>query len=453
MLRLFFAFLDRWHWALLALAAPFLLFPSPTRSLALLVVPGLWLVAWLAGRKPLPRTPLNATLLVMFCMVLVSMWATYDIGLSLSKISGMVLGIGVFFVFVREGRRIAGWWWCLVVFLATGVGVAALGLFGGRWIEKFNILTPVVSRIPRFLVGLPGVAEGLHPNMVAGALLWVIPLFIVISFQMLVRYKALQVAFGKARTIALVVVAVSATCFVLGVFVLTQSRGGFMGFGVGALGLVLFTLPSQWRKFYAVGLVVLIVIGGVVVSQLGVAAVSRLLLGGGVSTVDPALSLDTLEGRVELWSRAIYAIQDFPFTGMGMDTFPRVVHVLYPLFLVGPDVDVGHAHNDFLQVALDLGLPGLIGFVALYLGTCWMLRSVWSAAGIVNSEVSDQAYPIAPCYLAIGLGVGMLGYLVSSLTGCVATQPRYGTMFWMLLGLVGGLFERSQSWQMSRSGE
>jgi len=53
-------FLDRWHWALLALAAPFLLFPSPSRSLALFVVPGLWLVAWLAGREPLLRAPLFA---------------------------------------------------------------------------------------------------------------------------------------------------------------------------------------------------------------------------------------------------------------------------------------------------------------------------------------------------------------------------------------------------------
>jgi len=33
------AFIDRWHWAALILAAPFMLFPSPARSPALLVVP------------------------------------------------------------------------------------------------------------------------------------------------------------------------------------------------------------------------------------------------------------------------------------------------------------------------------------------------------------------------------------------------------------------------------
>ena len=39
------AMLDRWHWALLVVAMPFLLFPSPSRSPALLIVPVLWIVS------------------------------------------------------------------------------------------------------------------------------------------------------------------------------------------------------------------------------------------------------------------------------------------------------------------------------------------------------------------------------------------------------------------------
>ena len=58
-------FLDRWGWLLLLVASPFLLFPSPARSPALLVVPGVWLLLWLAGEEPLPRTPLNLALLIL----------------------------------------------------------------------------------------------------------------------------------------------------------------------------------------------------------------------------------------------------------------------------------------------------------------------------------------------------------------------------------------------------
>jgi putative inorganic carbon (hco3(-)) transporter len=74
-----------------------------------------------------------------------------------------------------------------------------------------------------------------------------------------------------------------------------------------------------------------------------------------------------------------FIIQDFPFTGMGMNVFRKVVPVLYPLFLIGPDIDIGHAHNEFLQAALDLGIPGLIAFLALYIGVFWMLADVWRA--------------------------------------------------------------------------
>ncbi|MBU4225932.1 MAG: O-antigen ligase family protein [Chloroflexi bacterium] len=83
---------------------------------------------------------------------------------------------------------------------------------------------------------------------------------------------------------------------------------------------------------------------------------------------------------MEVWSRAIYGIQDFPFTGMGVNAFRKVVPVLYPLFTVSPDVDIGHAHNEFLQAGLDLGIPGLIAFSALYIGVFWMLADIWKAA-------------------------------------------------------------------------
>ena len=90
-----------------------------------------------------------------------------------------------------------------------------------------------------------------------------------------------------------------------------------------------------------------------------------------------------LQGRVELWSRALYAIQDFPLTGCGLGTFRQVVHLLYPPFFVEPGADLAHAHNFFLQVALDLGVPGLIAYLAL-LGTA--LWAGWRLLGSPNSR-------------------------------------------------------------------
>jgi uncharacterized membrane protein len=158
-------------------------------------------------------------------------------------------------------------------------------------------------------------------------------------------------------------------------------------------------------------------------------------------------AIETWEGRVEIWSRAIYGIQDFAFTGMGMNTFRRVVNVLYPLFLVGPDTDISHAHNEFLQAALDLGVPGLIAFTALYFGATGMLWAIWRQA----STTSPDGFLVRA--IALGLGAGLLGHLVYGMTDADTLGSKPGVLFWMLLGLIAGLYAQLQSGRLAQWGE
>ena len=62
--------------------------------------------------------------------------------------------------------------------------------------------------------------------------------------------------------------------------------------------------------------------------------------------------------RREIWVRAIWGIQDFPVTGFGLDIFRRVAGQLFPFYKLVPDTDIASAHNQFLQAATDLGIPG-----------------------------------------------------------------------------------------------
>ena len=41
------------------------------------------------------------------------------------------------------------------------------------------------------------------------------------------------------------------------------------------------------------------------------------------------------------------------------------MNLFYPFFTISPDTDIAHAHNMFLQMAVDVGLPGLIAYLAL----------------------------------------------------------------------------------------
>jgi putative inorganic carbon (HCO3(-)) transporter len=450
-------FIDRWHWALLVLAAPFLLFPSPTRSLALLVVPGLWIVAWLGGREPLARTPLNATLLLMFCMVLISLWATFDIGYSLPKICGIVLGVGVFFAVVREAERPRGWTLNLLAFLGIGLGIAVLGVFGTSWISsKISLLNPITAHLPRLITGLQGAESGFQPNEVAGALLWVLPLMITITVALFFLPHAPKNGEARAqrknwwekmrswKLAGVIIFCLAATFFVAVVFLLCQSRGGYIGLALTLPVLIMIALPRRWRWYSLIALVVLAIVLGFLVATHW-EAVGTWVTGSNMAA-DPALSLNTLEGRLEVWSRAIYGIQDFPFTGMGMNTFRKVVPVLYPLFLVSPDVDIGHAHNEFLQAALDLGIPGLIAFIAIYIIAFWMLVDIWrnvpKFSACLPGRIPGRCEHSRRMQHAtiLGLGGGLLAHMLYGLTDAVALGAKPGLLFWMLLGLIAGMY-------------
>ncbi len=460
-LRQIAIFCDRWHWILLALAAPFLLFPSPSRSLALFVVPGLWIVAWLAGREPLPHTPLNATLLLMFCMVLVSLWATYDIAVSLPKISGMVLGIGVFFAVAREAERPRGWILSLLAFLGIGLGIAVLGVFGTNWFtSKITLFDAMTARLPRFITGLQGAESGFQPNEVAGALMWVLPLMMAISVVLFFLPRSPKN--GDARTlrkdwrekmrgwrlVGVTILCLAATFFVAAIFLLSQSRGGYIGLALTLPALILIALPPRWRWYSLAILALLAIVLGILLASHW-EAVRIWVTGSNLSNLasDPALSLNTLEGRLEIWSRAIYGIQDFPFTGMGMNTFRKVVPVFYPLFLIGPDIDIAHAHNEFLQAALDLGIPGLVAFLALYIGAFWMLVDIWRVTRHPQRNTDHcllftAHWSLVTRSLTLGLGGGLFAHLLYGLTDAVALGAKPGILFWMLLGLIAGLYGR-----------
>ena len=443
----------RWTWValgLLAAGTPFLLFPGGWRTLALIVLPLIWIGNRLTTGHFIKRTPYDSVILLLMAMLLVSLFATYDIAVSLPKIAGVILGVGVFYAFVYYGRHPLGWWSCLLVFLVLGLGTAVLGLLGTQWGTKIPLLGPLIARLPIQLTGLPGAERGFNPNEVAGALLWVIPVFIALTGLAIVQARNWLAVRGRWQHRIMMGGLAAGTLFVTVVFLLTQSRGGYIGLIVVGFGLLLIALPSR-RRILALGsLGLLVILVGGVAWRDGADSLLQMMFESNV-VGDPASTINSFEARVEIWSRAIYAIQDFPFTGMGMNTFREVVHVLYPLFLIPPDIDIAHAHNEFLQAALDLGIPGLIAFIALYIGAFWMLRQIWQSASAAtlqppasNLQPPTSNLQLLTRPLVLGLGGGLFAHLVYGLTDAVALGAKPGILFWMLLGLIAALFEQTQ---------
>jgi putative inorganic carbon (HCO3(-)) transporter len=412
---------------LLALATPFLLFPDrwPVITVAALVgLTAVWLLRLISKHATWRASPLNAALLLFGFMVAVGIAVTPLPETTLPKAAGLILGLASLrFVtlWTTSRRRFVV---TLAVFAFVGFGILAVGVLGANWGTKIPALGRILARLPRWTARLPDAPDaGISPNQLAGILAFYLPLAVVGS----VGWRP------KGRNLGLWLLLFIATLVLMGVLLLTQSRGGWIGGAAGLLALMTlagFSAGRRWARRVLLLALALIV-------PLSVAAVS--LLGGPDafgqvlyapetdSALEETVGPISIEGRVEIWSRALYAIADFPFTGCGLGTFREVVWLLYPLFLIPASKDIAHAHNIFLQTALDLGLPGLVAYVALLIVA---LVICWHTARRGDSLMRR---------VALGLAAGLVGLHVYGLTDAVALGSKPGLAFWIALGIIAVL--------------
>src|SRR5690606_16728532 len=210
--------------ALAGLLLPVAVFPSPVRIAALLLLPLLWLLRRAAGYPLLPVTLLNSPLLLLLVMVLVTVLITPDLEWSLPKVAGIVYGAQLYLAtvsVVRADRRF--FWPALALLLLAGAGIGAVGLLGMQATSKLPFVQPLVNRLPaqRLANG-----ELISPNEIAGVLLWMAPLAVALPFAGL-RYRQRRLLPAWLPPM-LVLLPLSLAAVLL----LSQSRGGLLGFGV-----------------------------------------------------------------------------------------------------------------------------------------------------------------------------------------------------------------------------
>jgi len=200
------------------------------------------------------------------------------------------------------------------------------------------------------------------------------------------------------------------------VLILTQSRSAWLALAAAAVVMAALRWPVVRWLLLLSGLALLAALwrGG---------AQALLRLGDALSNTG---TLTSLAGRQEIWSRAIYMIQDFGYTGIGLGTFDLVQPLLYPFFLsAGP---VHHAHNLFLQVAVDLGLPGLIAYLALCMGGLFAAWKAW----IETRFLPETGFLNA---LALGLLGSQIAWLVHGLLDAGVWASKVAFLPWFVIGL------------------
>lgn len=365
-------------------------------------------------------------------MVLVSLYATFDLAFSAPRVIGIVYGIAVFYAATAfAGRSERHLFWGVACLLLCGLVVAIIGLLGTQWPVKLPLLPSITNRLPQ-IFRLDAVGAGISPNQVAGTLLWVLPVYIALTVTGIYETRLLRLGTARLR-LALLLLGIG-LLVVLGTLLLTQSRSAFAGLAAALLFMTLAARTSRAAVFIAAVLAILMLLVSLWASPVAEWLAGTTPLAPGDLSAGAPNSLpeveETLDRRLEIWSRALYGLQDFPFTGMGVGTFRRVVPVLYPLLLISPNRDIAHAHNHLLQSGLDLGLPGLIAYLALWLLAGFMLWRSW--------RFRQNRWQTA---LVIGFAGVLIGSFVYGMTDAVALGAKPGFIFWLVLGLIAGMHE------------
>lgn len=349
----------------------------------------------------LGHTPADWPLLALLLLLPVGLWASPDPSVTYPRTDALVAAAALFWVAAAQRNqrwlRYSGWL-LLLAGLALAVAVFAATTFPAKlpWVQ-FDV-SALQAR-----VNLPFLQpDRFNPNL-SGSLM---ALFLAPALVLVLA--------GNGRAQRLLALATSLLLALL--LLLSQSRGAWLGVGVA---VVVVTVISDrrwlwlWLPLGLAGVGAALALG----NRLAVAA----LLGNGGS--DGVVS--TLQGRQELWSRALYLMQDFPFTGVGLGMPEPVIKLLYPLFLVGPDSEWIHVHNTFLQIGSEMGIPGLIAFVALLLTV---------ATALVRQATDARAGAYRG--LSLALLASLIVFVVHSQVDALLASPKLTILFFALMGLM-----------------
>jgi O-antigen ligase len=105
------------------------------------------------------------------------------------------------------------------------------------------------------------------------------------------------------------------------------------------------------------------------------AAMLAVLVSAGLNTDDRT----SVTIRADIWNHTAKAIGDYGLVGSGIGTFPK----LYPLYEDPATVDptyINHAHDDYLEIALEAGIPGVLLMLAFLAWWATRAFAIWRSA-------------------------------------------------------------------------
>lgn len=403
---------------MLAVSTPFLFFPDllpqPIRlwvvasaAVAALVAGGVLVATW-------PRLRYFVWLLILATIVAWFAMPAHD-DLALRHFAGIALGLLAMGAVARWCRTEARLTAAAALFVAAAAGAVIVGLASisvdtTKFINTDSVRArPLFTQLPRLQLGLPGLQNDgrVNTNALAGTALLVAPMCVALVFLPRRRMR---------HEFALRLLGIGSTVVVLLALGLTLSRTAWLA---AWITLLVFSLSCRrWRR-------VIGVLAWMAMTAVAVAALMH-LRSSQPDDFDQGVKYtqSSAQERLDIWRHAVAQLKARPIIGIGINQF----HLAYAPRIVYGSENVAHAHahahNELLQVALDVGLLGLVGYLGLHLGL------------LIRAAQAARARATAAGAIAAGAGMSLVALHLFGVGDAIALGAKVGLFLWVAAGLI-----------------
>lgn len=231
--------------------------------------------------------------------------------------------------------------------------------------------------------------------------------FLVIVIPLAAAYAAAAPRFSRQQILLTALVLGGLLCLYL-----TRSRGAWLGFFAGT-----FLVMLAFRQWRLAGFLTLAAIVGVLMLPRNV-----------LIHLDSERKEQSIVERFDLWERAVDVIEAKPWTGTGINTYTKA-HVKYDKSKSWRVRDY-YAHNGYLQMAAEIGVPGACTFVFFLIA---LLTLAWKRSlALLDSEKVLRA----------GLLTGLAGFSIYAVWDTLLHNPQSVMTFWFFAGLLASAVKK-----------
>ena len=399
----FWSFLARWEiWSLIVLF-PLFLRPASlvTYVFVTIVLAVVWLIRKLARGSLTVVTPFDPWVIFLFIWSGLSFLLHNYGNTTFPYLFRFWAGFGLMYLIVNWADSRGK-----VVVLAYGIGLYGWAMaIAAPWIMmRFFIIPSIFKSIPVILN--PPISANTYADVIVLSLPF--QLFIITDFW---RREKWYLYPAWAVTIAL---------WLWSAFILRETYSRLTYFLFVGILLVWIVLTPRRRWLSAIATLLFVVAAAFVVQKLGLLGKIDLLgfKHFGVS--------NDVKVRSALWNFTLVLVSMTPLFGLGPDGY-RLLHIEYGSinsFFV-------HAHNIYLQTALDYGLPAMIALAFIWLITLWLGWKAWRYYRLSDSCLAG---------IALAVLLAMIAFLLHGSLDLAGWQQRVTMFLWFFPGLAMVLY-------------